>query len=178
MQPRGGGLLIGGDFSPKGSARPPPAFFSARPASEPRRWGYTTTEAGWATAGQAWPRPPAVRRGRRSTSSVDGGKLGTAMKEWARKRCTYMCVRFGSTCPAGAALRVALFEVGRQFRQRVNDLFLFLFCFLAWCVRLGGCALVIYSDMPRFQYFFLLFFLSVQSIPIFAQQFLHRWFQT
>eukprot|EP00667_Euglena_gracilis_P028720 EG_transcript_36985 len=40
-----------------------------------------------------------VRRGRRSTSSVDGGKLGTAMKEWARKRCTYMCVRFGSTCP-------------------------------------------------------------------------------
>eukprot|EP00667_Euglena_gracilis_P002265 EG_transcript_2264 len=42
--------------------------------------------------------PRAVRRANQSiASSVEGVRQVMAMKDWRRKRCTYMCVRFGST---------------------------------------------------------------------------------
>eukprot|EP00667_Euglena_gracilis_P000343 EG_transcript_343 len=51
------------------------------------------------------------RRVRQSIPSSDGAKQLLAMKDWQRRRCTYMCVRFGSAHPHPERRLLALADV-------------------------------------------------------------------
>eukprot|EP00667_Euglena_gracilis_P000374 EG_transcript_374 len=51
------------------------------------------------------------RKPRPSITSSEGARQLLAMKDWARKRCTYMCVRFGSTSPNAERRLPALVRV-------------------------------------------------------------------
>eukprot|EP00667_Euglena_gracilis_P011636 EG_transcript_11896 len=55
-----------------------------------------------------------MRKGRRSFASTDGSRPVVAMKDWARKRCTYMCVRFGSHHPNSDRRLPALVQAAGQ----------------------------------------------------------------
>eukprot|EP00667_Euglena_gracilis_P000300 EG_transcript_300 len=50
------------------------------------------------------------RRFHMSIASSDGVRQVLAMKDWSRRRCTYMCVRFGSTSPVAEKRLPALVQ--------------------------------------------------------------------
>eukprot|EP00667_Euglena_gracilis_P028878 EG_transcript_37421 len=87
-----------------------------------RRVGYDSDrrEPGLAlsqrTSGSDQPPSPSSSRknrpkGHQSIASSDGAKQVLAMRDWHRKRCTYMCIRFGSTHPHQERRLLALVDV-------------------------------------------------------------------